>query len=521
MIGEKLKAKISYFNSLKDFYVYNSNDLKVIQDISSSFELVKNDLVPLNCIKVGDLVAAQYDDDSLWYRAKVRDIQESYTTVQFIDYGNSDKSSNIRQLPEKLINIKPVIYHCILDDVDSEEKVLFENNSVFEVIHEFMISNEIELEFISNSSPYLVKIVWNNRNLKEILNNVIEFGITPLMNEEPKKTNEDFIKEPVTLVHIKTFNEFYAQTNLLKELKLKIDQEFYSEQLWNPLIDIKYGEVAVGKSVDDNNWYRIRILNTHDDGLYFCYFIDYGIKGTCTDIYEANSFLKSTPPTIIRCKLNISNNIKMLCNNSLLNSFIDEMSLSCNQSVTMSVLKGNEPCLVDIFIDGLSLIDIIKPYPVVVTQVSHINALTLQVMTPGRCKVLCELASAKSLSIVSKPKIGKMYAANINGFWVRVRLVKICPKKLMDVILVDMCGEVSAVHALFGLPKCIQDLKTMMMHGSLGLDEISYSSSKLRKLCDGGKTEFDMIITAHNDIVGHNIVLFKNNINVSRLIKKE
>jgi len=89
-------AYISYFYSFKNSYIQNKNDQQAIQDITSSFQVIENeDSMPIS-MKPGDLVAAKYENDGLWYRAKILNIEENAFTVQFIDYGNSQLSSNLK-----------------------------------------------------------------------------------------------------------------------------------------------------------------------------------------------------------------------------------------------------------------------------------------------------------------------------------------------------------------------------------------------------------------------------------------
>ena len=39
---------------------------------------------------MGDIVAAPFEDDPLWYRARVLDVKDDMLDVYYVDYGDSD-----------------------------------------------------------------------------------------------------------------------------------------------------------------------------------------------------------------------------------------------------------------------------------------------------------------------------------------------------------------------------------------------------------------------------------------------
>jgi len=59
--------------------------------------------------------AAQYHEDGKWYRAEVTEITPNGVTVNFVDYGNTQKCkvSDLRALPETL-STSPFAFRCCL-----------------------------------------------------------------------------------------------------------------------------------------------------------------------------------------------------------------------------------------------------------------------------------------------------------------------------------------------------------------------------------------------------------------------
>lgn len=518
---KRLDAYVSYFDSLKNFYIQIKNNLPKIHEISTSLQLIEDKLPTVVCPNLGDIVAVKYDTDGLWYRAKIICIKESTITVQFIDYGNTEiSSSNLKKLPKHLSSFGPMAYHCMLDDIDDEEQIILSQSKIYDTVFEFITSIELIITFLNYNELSLVNIEWDNRNIKTLLNNIISFGITLKTYETLKQFDKVGAKMQVNLIHTESLNEFYVKTEEGGKVIKKIDDELNNELVWKPVIDCKIGNMVISKRETDNRWYRVRILDIHDEGKYMCYFIDYGVKDICSEFYEAVGYLEVAPPSIKRCSLHVPNLFKsktMFAHIS--NSFIDEMNLSKDKDykVIITILYTGEPCVVELQVDGINIIELIEPKPVVVFTVFNLNLLKVQQNNSGRFAVLNELNNIKTLPLVKRTKNGKLYGAYLNKKWYRVKLVN---KRLMEVTLVDWGGLLFEVQELFALPLKIAKVKYLIMFCSLGLDERYFSSTKLKNLCSNGQREFTMVVIKNNPNEGHLIRLFLNNEDVTEMIKK-
>lgn len=511
-------AYISYFYSFKHFYTINIIDQVTINEISKSLQLLKKDkILTLSDVKFGDLVAVEDPKDGLWYRAKVLNTMKNAFKVKFIDYGNVEISSNCIKLPEKLASYHAMAHHCILDDVEDEEHIITNNNEIYDVVLEFMTSIEVILNFLSKKEPYVVNMMWDGRNIKTHLNNIISFGIN-LNTYKTLRTHEQLGKKmQVNLTYTSSIEEFYVEFEESEEIRKKIEYELENGTIWTPVTDIKFGKLVIARSFTDNRWYRVRIMEKCENNKYICYFIDYGIKECCSEFYEAIDYLESAPPFIKRCTLHMPNFSKNMLG-YLSVSFIDEMKHSKDLKMNITVLKTGEPCLVELEIDNLSVVEIIKPRPVIVFQVLSLNALTVQINTVGRRNVLSELKKLRheNLHSVKKPIINEMYGVNLNNEWYRVKLKSTIS---MEVIFVDMGGIKRKVNQLFFLPAHIKRVEYLTVYCSLNLDSTKYCVGKLRKINESVE-EFVMIILQNNVTGGHYIRLFLNDKDVVEMIKK-
>ncbi|XP_025206363.1 maternal protein tudor [Melanaphis sacchari] len=512
-------AYISYFYSFKNFYIQNKNDQQVIQEITTSLQLIENEDSVLVSMLPGDLVAAKYENDGLWYRAKILNIEQNTFTVQFIDYGNSEVSSNLKKLPSKIACYHAMAYHCMLDDVDHEEYVISTENDIYDIIFNFLGSVEVVVTFLSNEETFLVNMKWDNRCIKTYVNNIISYGLIPKTYEILKKIDQSNAKMVVNLIYAQSINEFYVETEDSKEIQNKIENILENETVWEPLTEYKIGKMAIAKSLTDNRWYRVRILMIHEGGECTCYFIDYGVQDKCSEFYKAVGYLKLAPPFIKLCSLHIPSikNKKKLFD-SLSKSFTDEMEQYKHKKMTIVIVKTGEPCVVELYVDNFNVAKLIEPIPVIVFNVIHMNILTVQVNSSSRLAVMNELSKIKTLSPVEKPKYCRIYGALVNNQWYRAEL-KNKFKGSMDVILVDMGSSIINVEKLFKLPNHIQNLKYLTLRCSLGLDEKYFSLHKLKLICNS-KTEFMMIVNKNNNTDGHLIQLLYNGVDVATIIKK-
>lgn len=524
MEGKQWNSYISYFYTLKNFYVHNKNEEKIVQEIASTLQLHEEFSI-LNCINPGDIVAAKYENDGVWYRAKVLNLEENSTfTVQFIDYGNSELSSNFRKLPVKLAGYHAMAYHCTLDNIDEEEKIIIIDTDFYNIVLEFMTSIEVVLTFLNNEEPFVVDMKWDKRDIKIYLNNIISYGITPNVYKIQKSLCKPGTKIKVNVVYIKSIDEFYLETDDSEEIKNKIEHELMNGTVWKPITEYKIGKLVIAKSETDNRWYRVRILESNPKGNKInCYLIDYGVQNICSEFYEAIGYLESAQPFIKRCSLFMPNiKINKTMSTSLSKSFIDEVNLCKEKNMNITIIKTGEPHVVKLYIDGINIAKVINPKRVNLFNIRHINVFTVQINTSKRSALLCELNEIKTLTPVKKYKMGNLYGAKINEKWYRVKIkYNVNIINSINVILVDMGGSSVIVEELFNLPEHMKSIKYLSLPCMLSLDEKYYSTEKLRLISDNGNTEFTMIILQSHDIQGHHIHLFLNNEDVANMIKND
>ncbi|KAM6082539.1 tudor domain-containing protein 6 [Chlamydotis macqueenii] len=130
----KVLAYVSHVNDPLDFYVQLESDEAQLNSISESLNnrtQAKNPCGQL--FQAGDLISAVYSEDSLWYRAVVKEkTSDNLISVQYIDYGNTSVI-NVDQahgLPEDLLSIPAISIHCFLSGLKCRKNTVWAEKAV-------------------------------------------------------------------------------------------------------------------------------------------------------------------------------------------------------------------------------------------------------------------------------------------------------------------------------------------------------------------------------------------------------
>uniref|UniRef100_A0A669QQJ7 Tudor domain-containing protein n=1 Tax=Phasianus colchicus TaxID=9054 RepID=A0A669QQJ7_PHACC len=120
-----VSAYVSYVNNPLDFYVQLASDEAQLHSISERLKDEMPTKIPCGqLLQAGDLICALYSDDSLWYRAVVKEkASDHLISIRYIDYGNTSvvDVDQVRRLPEDLESIPAIGIHCFLGGLKSEK----------------------------------------------------------------------------------------------------------------------------------------------------------------------------------------------------------------------------------------------------------------------------------------------------------------------------------------------------------------------------------------------------------------
>jgi len=527
-LGDVWNVYVSKIDSLKYFYIQKTDHFEYIKTISSALELMKDDLMKSKkSPKIGNLIAVHDDESDLWYRAKIKKKNESGLFVCFIDFGDAEVLvKDFKKLPIELTNIKPIAHHCLFNNLSKiDEKVV--TDDLFYLINNYLINNEMTVNFLSNVQPYSVILSHNGKDFLDIISGLILEGIVPgIFDDRIERAKYKMLNKMSThnligvsvVEPIISIKHFYVETEFSNEIGKKVRNKIENQKNWIPVLHPDPGKIVITRSTQDKKLYRARVILYYEGCIeYKCFLIDCGTFEICSEFFEASDYLRTTPPVKISCCLNESDNVVDNLLESITISFLDEMN-ECKNSIKMlNVIKVGSPCTVDLEVDNLKMSKILKPREVKVIDIYHINLFIVLLNVNGMRTIVEVLKNKRKFCTVSNPKMHELYVAKVNQQYKRVKYVG-RQNSDFKVMLVDELPLEFMTDELYELPKSIQNIKTMELCCSLGLNSNNYSKKKFIDICKNGKTTFLMVVIKNDHTNGHIVKLFLNSTDITTMI---
>jgi len=314
----KVLVYVSHVNDPLDFYVQLGSDEAQLNSISESLNnrtQAKNSCGQL--FQAGDLISAVYSEDSLWYRAVVKEkTSDNLISVQYIDYGNTSLISvdQAHRLPEDLSSIPAISIHCFLGGLKckkntdwAEKEVLYFTKRTSEVLLTCVFVEKVEdkWEVILSDHQGIITVGLADENLagreRSCSTEIIDRGengdmvtvcetLPPQAQKEISNVSDckSFIwKFPEAGQTIKIYvtvvsgPEYFwsrsADTEEMNYIEEKIEE---AENLGlNSLNDcrscIKSGDICLAKYSQDGKFYRAKVSSIKGDNVVVRH-VDYG-----------------------------------------------------------------------------------------------------------------------------------------------------------------------------------------------------------------------------------------------------
>uniref|UniRef100_A0A8B9J086 Tudor domain containing 6 n=1 Tax=Amazona collaria TaxID=241587 RepID=A0A8B9J086_9PSIT len=318
MPGLKVSVYVSYVNDPLDFYVQLESDEAQLNSISESLNNRTQRKNPRGQLfQVGDLISAAYSEDSLWYRAVVKQkTSDNLISIQYIDYGNTSviNAGQAHRLPEGLSSIPAISIHCFLGGFKCKENTHWAEKAVlyfikrtsevllmcefvekvddkWEVIlsdHEGIITVDLADENLASS-----KRSYSTETLDKRENSDIMTACEPLLPQAQNKTScvsnsKSFIwKFPEAGQTVKIYvtmgngPEYFwscsADTEDMKYIEEKIEEaeRIGLKSLNNCGAYIKSGDICLAKYSQDGKLYRAKVSSVEGDRVVVRH-VDYG-----------------------------------------------------------------------------------------------------------------------------------------------------------------------------------------------------------------------------------------------------
>ncbi|CAJ1077281.1 tudor domain-containing protein 6 [Xyrichtys novacula] len=347
--GMEAEVYVSQCNNLLSFYVQL---VKEEDDIYSLVEKLNNPKsVPqtdnIGDLHPGDLVQAEFAEDSSWYRAVVREIQSDATVlVEFVDFGNKAAIpvSKIGRLQKSFLELPAYGTHCMLSNAATlgEEEILgTELGSAFKEGIGENGEKVLKCRFIRQSgSVWEVSLKDGDEDLlcritSRLSTDDSELTSGRLKQAEEKPAQDSDIMQEADNTHkvLKSRSLCYPRQEFSVGQKLEVyisstndDQTFWCQPADSEELDkITQSVAEVGDSAnregfdpaslstgtpcialfsDDNLWYRAEVISK-DGNQPLVSFVDYGngSRVSVSDVREISQDLTESPPQAFLCEL--------------------------------------------------------------------------------------------------------------------------------------------------------------------------------------------------------------------------
>ncbi|XP_073348410.1 tudor domain-containing 6 [Pagrus major] len=347
--GMEADVYVSHCNSPLSFYV------QLVREEDELFSLAEKLNDPQSTPKAdikdvhqGDLVQAEFLDDSSWYRAVVREIHSNaMALVEFVDFGNTAVMpfSKLGRLDSDFLNLPMYSTHCMLSDAAALGKERVLDPDVMSAFREDIGGNGekvLKCQFIRQTgSVWEVSVEDSGVNIKckvpaRCSTDGSEITLEKLeqVKEKPAQHSDiGQVPENSQSSLLSSCSLCYHQRELLEGQKLEVyittvndAQTFWcqladSEELDKLTLSVsEVGDAADHKPIlpgslspgcpcialfaDDHLWYRAEVIDKDGDMLSVL-FVDYGNKSqvNVTDVREMPTDLMETPQQAFLCEL--------------------------------------------------------------------------------------------------------------------------------------------------------------------------------------------------------------------------
>ncbi|KAK1889516.1 Tudor domain containing 6 [Dissostichus eleginoides] len=404
--GMEADVYVSHCNSLLSFYV------QLVSEEDDIFSIVEKLNDPksthqtdnLKDMSPGDLVQAEFADDSSWYRAVVREIHgNTMALVEFVDFGNTAMVpiSKMGRLHKSFLQLPMYSTQCLLREttgLGKEDVLAPEVVSAFKEDIRANGENTLKCQFIRQSgsvwevsledSAVNVMCKVPTKGSSEIPSEKLEVKEKPSKDSDLRnmpENSEKLLNSCSLSYHQQDFSEgqkLEVYITAIDDVQTFWCQPADSEELdqitsrvsevgdaadYKPIdpSSLSPGNPCIALFSDDAFWYRAQVIDKDGDELSVV-FVDYGNKSQINnaDVREMPCELMETPPQAFRCELEGFDALHGSWNSNAVDEFSALTTEKVLQlTVTRVTREGeNVKCLVRMECEGQVLNEALKTW---------------------------------------------------------------------------------------------------------------------------------------------------------------
>ncbi|KAM3869674.1 tudor domain-containing 6-like [Diretmus argenteus] len=356
--------------------------------------------IDIKDVHPGDLVQAEFPEDSSWYRAVVREIHgNAMALVEFVDFGNTAmiSLSKMCRLSKPLLKFPTYSTHCMLSEAAALGKEVVLDPEVVSTFKKDIGNGDKELtcRFIRQSGS-VWEVSLEDSGMKVVCK-VPTRGPTAFseiiseklqqVKEKPdhSTTSSQMLPNKSTLCHLKpdfiegqqleayvtaiggaqTFWCQLANSEELDKLTLSVSEVGNAAQ-HKPVdaTSLSHGSPCIALYADDELWYRAQVISKNGDVLSIL-FVDYGDRAQVNvrDVREMPPELIETPPQAFLCELEGFDASHGSWDDGAVDALSDLIADKLLQLTVLRVTRGEShiKCVVQVVLDDYDTQMIVNP----------------------------------------------------------------------------------------------------------------------------------------------------------------
>uniref|UniRef100_A0A8C6TI75 Tudor domain containing 6 n=1 Tax=Neogobius melanostomus TaxID=47308 RepID=A0A8C6TI75_9GOBI len=288
----------------------------------------------------GDLVQAEFTDDSSWYRAVVKEKQDKETVlVEFVDFGNtaSIPLSKMCKLDKAFLRHPAYSTHCMLKSAAGLKVLEPEVSSAFELAIGNIGEKQLKCKFTQLSGTVWEVILEDGGVEVECKISVKSQPDDAEVNKVPPTAKGQQLDVYITAItDAQIFWCQSADSEELDQITESLADKGEAADSMN-LCSLSVGSPCIALYSEDQLWYRAEILNKTGDEVSL-FFVDYGNKSQVklSDVRQITPEMIQNPVQAFLCELQGFDSLE----GSWKTSAEDELSvLTADQLLQLTVCK--------------------------------------------------------------------------------------------------------------------------------------------------------------------------------------
>lgn len=353
-VGKDITAYVSWIENPHSFWIQTEEKAETLENLVGELQehyAAGGDR--MDNVKSGDTVVAKFSEDEAWYRAYVENIQDSNTTVRFVDYGNTDKvsKSELFKVAENFLQVPAQALRCNLSGVKPLQSGWSADTKD---IMQSLVPEAVKVKFESKN-PDGTWVVSLSAGDVDVAEELIQAAVarrevsststaSEVTSQFPQQTPlQEGSTHQVFVSHVNSPASFYCQlvqnSEKLDTLLGEIEEQ---AEMFDPVNFLSEGMACMAKYSADEAWYRsviARVSGNTADVL----FVDYGNSESTSkdDICNIPPGLFKLEAQAIHCRLNNPDGVG--------DGFEDQVA---DKEMTIKVVSPSPSCLtVDLFFE--------------------------------------------------------------------------------------------------------------------------------------------------------------------------